>query len=141
LPGIGYKDVLSAVTGADTDDDQSLLLVFFEEFVVVRNGFHAWAAPGGVQIHNDNFAFDVGGSDAAIDPIFDVKRRHGLAFQGSVGGAGRRLVVPGPIIGKFAGGNRQHAGNEQTQGTEKHFRFHVLRGLNTSSAGRQRTMK
>jgi hypothetical protein len=33
LPGIGSKDFLSLITSADTDDDQSLLLVFFEEFV------------------------------------------------------------------------------------------------------------
>src|SRR5688572_22172435 len=55
LPCIGSKDFLAPVTGADPNNDQSLLPVLFEEFVVVRNGFHAWAAPGGVQIDNDYF--------------------------------------------------------------------------------------
>ena len=48
LPGVGGKDFLSVLAGADTDDDQSFILVFFEEFGVVGNGPHAGAAPGGV---------------------------------------------------------------------------------------------
>ena len=46
--GVGCKLFLTMTGGADTDDDQSFILVFFEEFGVVGNGPHAGPAPGGV---------------------------------------------------------------------------------------------
>jgi len=112
LLGVGHKFFLTNTVGADADDDQSLVLVFFQEFVVVGNGPHAGPTPGGVKVNDNDFALDVIGGNAAVDPIADVKGGHGFAFQGGVGGAIAGLGVPGPTVGKFARPNGQSAQNE-----------------------------
>ena len=107
--GVAHKTFLSAIGGADADDDQAFVGIFLQQGVVVGNGSHARAAPRRIKIQDDDFAFHAGGRDAAIDPIGDAQRQHGFAFQGGVVGAVFRFVVPGPVVGKFAGENCERA--------------------------------
>src|ERR1044071_8016557 len=96
------------------------------------NGVHARAAPGGVKVHHDNFAFDVSRGNAAVDPIPDVKCRHGLAFESSMGGASLRVLVPSPTVGKFSGGGGQNVEDDQTDETERSFCYHTVAVVNIS---------
>ena len=107
--GVAGKTFLTVPVSADADDDKSLILVFFEKLIVVGNGSHARATPGGIKIHDDNFSLDVVGGDAAIDPIADMKGWHLFAFEGRMIGAVFRLVIPSPTFGKFARASDQSA--------------------------------
>lgn len=85
------------------------------------NGPHAGTAPGGVEIHHNDLALDVGGGDAAIDPVADVEGGHGFAFERGVPGSALRLVVPSPVVGKFAGTDRRHGAGDGTDGEKEKF--------------------
>ena len=71
---------LAAAVRANTYNEQSFVFVLFQQLVIVRNGGHTRSAPGGVKIHNDNFAFHFLGFDLAIDPAGEIERRHRFAF-------------------------------------------------------------
>lgn len=82
---VGDEFFLSALRRANAKEYQTLAFVFLDQFVVLRDGGHAWSAPGGVKIYDDDFAFDVRSGDAAVNPLGEPgEGGHGLAFKRDV---------------------------------------------------------
>lgn len=57
FPGVGRHFFLSPIRSTDANDEQALVFLSFEHFVVVGDGGHARAAPGCIEIHDDDLAF------------------------------------------------------------------------------------
>ena len=104
---------LATAMGANADDDESFIFVFSQQFIVVRDGGHAGSTPGGVEVHDDDFAFHIFWFDLAIDPAGEVERRHGFAFERGVLGASIGVLVPGPIVRKLACASAHGDGEER----------------------------
>src|SRR5256885_15335761 len=98
---------------ADANDEQTLVLIFFQQLIIVRNGSHTGPAPGGIKIHNNHFAFHFLWFHLAIDPAREVQCWHGFTLERGMLLANFRVLVPGPGIRKFSSATAQSNGEER----------------------------